>query len=323
MAPRVSIDPSIVLRGILLALAGSAVLSVNDVSIKFLSGSYALHQVILTRSGIGIVAVVLIVIASGQGVRSLRTARWREHLVRVSFVMVSNVSYFLGLAALPLADAVAIAFVGPLIVTTLSVLVLREKVGPWRWGAVAVGMVGVVVMLRPGADAFRPAALLVLLSALCYASTHMMTRRMRATESAFALNFYVQCGFIVVSTTMGLSVGDGRFAGSANPSLAFLLHAWVWPPVADWPVFLATGLSVAFGGLMIAQAYRLCEAALVAPFEYAAMPLAIVWGVLVFGTWPDAVAWLGIALICGAGLFTLWRETRKKEVRDAGRGGDL
>lgn len=320
----ISPDRAIALRGILFALAGSAVLSVNDVSVKFLAGSYALHQVILTRSVIGIVVVILLVMLSGQGVGSLRTARWSEHLLRVGFVMISNVTYFLGLAALPLADAVAIAFVSPLIVTALSVLVLRERVGPWRWGAVAVGMIGVVVMLRPGVAAFRPAALLVLISALCYASTHMMTRRMKATESAFALNFYVQLGFIVVSGLMGLSVGDGRFGGSANPSLAFLLHEWVWPPAVDWPVFLATGLSVAFGGLMIAQAYRLCEAALVAPFEYAAMPLAIMWGVLVFGTWPDAVAWWGIALICGAGLFTLWRETRKKRGKpDAAGSSDL
>ena len=303
------------LTGILCALAGSATLSVNDVAIKFLSGSYALHQVILTRSLIAITVVVGLVLLSGQGIRALATTRARGHLLRVSFVMVSNVAYFLGLAALPLADAVAIAFVSPLLVTALSVLVLRERVGPWRWAAVLVGMAGVLVMLRPGADAFRPAALLVLISALSYASTHMMTRRMKDTESAFALNFYVQVGFIIVSTTMGLAVGDGRFAGSANPSLAFLFHQWVWPPLEDWPIFLATGLSVATGGLLISQAYRLCEAGLVAPFEYAAMPLAIGWGVLVFSTWPDTTAWVGIALICGAGLFTLWRETRRKRER--------
>lgn len=132
---------------------------------------------------------------------------------------------------------------------------------------------------------------------------------MRETESAATLNFYVQCGFVLVSVTMGLTVGDGHLSGSSDPSLTFLLRPWVWPPASDWPVFLATGLAVAIGGLLISQSYRLCEAALVAPFEYAAMPLAIFWGVTIFGHWPDLTAWVGIALICGAGLYTLWRET--------------
>lgn len=300
--------PRAPLTGVLAAVGGAAVLSVNDVAIKFLSGSYALHQVILTRSLISITFLLVFMGLSG-GYRQMLTRRPRGHLLRVSLVLVSNITYFLGLAALPLADAVAIAFVSPLVVTLLSVVILGETVGPRRWGAVVVGLIGVLVMMRPGAGALQPAAILVLISAFSYASTHMMTRRMRDTESAATLNFYVQCGFILVSATMGLTVGDGRFAGSSDPSHAFLFRTWVWPPMADWPAFLATGLSVAIGGLMVSQAYRQCEAALVAPFEYAAMPLAILWGVTIFGQWPDPTGWLGIALICGAGLYVLWRET--------------
>ncbi len=295
--------------GLLAAIGGASTLSINDVAIKALSGGYALHQVILTRSSISLLFLLAFMGLTG-GFRQMRTRRPRGHLLRVSLVMISNITYFLGLAALPLADAVAIAFVSPLVVTLLSVVVLGESVGPRRWAAVIVGLVGVIVMMRPGAGALQPAAVLVFLSAFSYASTHMMTRRMRATESAATLNFYVQCGFILVSGTMGLVVGDGHLAGSSDPSLAFLFREWVWPPLQDWPVFLATGLSVAIGGLMVSQAYRMCEAALVAPFEYAAMPLAIFWGVTVFGQWPDLTAWAGIALICGAGLYMLWRETR-------------
>jgi len=172
-------------------------------------------------------------------------------------------------------------------------------------------MAGVVVMLRPGSGMIQPAAILVLASALCYALSHMMTRQMRGTESAITLSFYVQVGFVVVSLAMGIVAGDGKFSGSTNPSLAFLLRPWVWPVAADWPAFAATGLAVAIGGLMVSQAYRLCEAGLIAPFEYAGMPMAIFWGALVFGSWPDATAWVGITLICGAGLYTLWRETRR------------
>lgn len=313
------------LRGILLALGGSATLSINDVSIKFLSGDYALHQVILIRALIGMIFLLGLMHFSGTGFRQVITRRGKDHLIRVGFVLVSNLTYFLGLAALPLADAVAIAFISPLLVTLLSVLVLGEQVGPRRWAAVAVGMLGVVVMLRPGAGVIQPAAILVLISAFCYASSHMMTRRMKDSESAMALSFYVQVGFILLSSGMGLVVGDGKFAGSSDASLAFLFRSWVWPPMADWPAFLATGISVAIGGLMVSQAYRTLEAALVAPFEYASMPLAIFWGVVVFGQWPDLTAALGIALIGGAGLYTLWRETRRKrkDVTGDPRGSDL
>ncbi len=304
-----------VLTGILLALGGSVALSVNDVAIKFLSGDYPLHQVILIRALIGFASLAVIIHFSGTGFAQLVTRRPWDHLLRVCIVVVSNASYFLALAAMPLADAVAVAYVSPLFVTLLSVLLLRETVGPRRWAAVCVGMLGVIVMLRPGAGMIQTAALFVVLSALCYALSHMMTRRMRDTESAFALNFYVQIGFVVVSITMGVVAGDGRYAGSPDASLAFLFRPWVWPPMHDWPAFLATGLSVSIGGLMISQAYRLCEAGLIAPFEYAGMPMAIFWGVMVFGTWPDTTAWAGIALICGAGLYTLWRETARRKER--------
>jgi drug/metabolite transporter (DMT)-like permease len=243
----------------------------------------------------------------------------------VSIVMVSNVTYFVGLSLMPLADAVATAFVAPLLVTLMSAVILGEQVGPRRWAAVAVGMVGVVIMTRPGAGVIQPAAILVLISAFCYASSHMMTRRMRLTESAMTLNFFVQCGFILVSLSFGVFAGDGHLAQAPGSTWEFLFRPWHVPPVGDWWAFLATGVAVGVGGLMMSQAYRTTEAALVAPFEYVGMPMAIFWGVVVFGSWPDATAWAGIALICGAGLYTLWRETlrRKKDLDVAAPSGDL
>lgn len=311
------------LTGILLALGGGVMLSLNDLAIKFLSGSYALHQIILIRAFISLLIVLVVIRASGTAFAQLRTHRWREHLFRVSIVMISNVTYFLGLAAMPLADAVATAFIAPVLVTLMSAAILGETVGHRRWAAVTVGLLGVIVMTRPGSGIIQPAAILVLISACCYAGSHMMTRRMRDTESAMTLNFYVQLGFILVSICMGLWVGDGHMAGGGG-TLAFLFRPWIVPASADLWAFVATGMAVGIGGLMMSQAYRTTEAALVAPFEYIGMPMAIFWGVLVFGTWPDQTAWIGIALICGAGLYTLWRETmRKKDVDVAAPSGDL
>ena len=307
-----------------MAIGGAIVLSMNDLAIKALSGDYALHEVILLRAFIGMALVLGVSMYSDAGLRQLITRRRGAHLLRVCIVMVSNITYFVGLSVMPLADAVATAFVAPLFVTLMSAVILGEKVGPRRWAAVAVGMLGVLIMTRPGAGALQPAAILVLISAFCYASSHMMTRRMRDTESAMALNFYVQCGFIVVSLGFGLVVGDGHLALAPGSTFEFLFRPWHWPPLRDLWAFAATGIAVGVGGLMMSQAYRTSEAAMVAPFEYVGMPMAVIWGVLVFGTFPDPTAWAGIALICGAGLYTLWRETVwKKDVDVAAPSGDL
>ncbi|MDZ4093818.1 MAG: DMT family transporter [Paracoccaceae bacterium] len=296
------------LAGILSVMGASLVFSLNDVSFKFLSGDYALHQMVLIRSLIGMMVMLVMIRWRMGNLQVLRSTKTRLHLTRAAFVVFSNLCYFLALAAMPLADAVAVFFIAPLMVTALSVPFLGEKVGPRRWFAVGIGLLGVVVMIRPGSAAFQMASLLPLISALAYASMHIMTRRMKGTESALTMTFYVQISFVVISGAMGLVVGDGRFSGATDPSLAFLLRAWVWPSMQDWPILIGVGLSSSFGGILIAQAYKLCEAGLVAPFEYVSMPIAVVWGVVIFGEWPDAVAWLGIALICGAGLYVFWRE---------------
>lgn len=305
------------LTGILLAAGGSLVFSINDLSIKALSDAYALHQIILIRALIAMSFVLVVIALSPKGFGQLRTARPGMHLVRVAIVMVSNVTFFVGLAKLPLADAVAVAYVSPIIITLLSILFLGEKVGPRRWAAVIVGMFGVLVMLRPGMGVIQPAAILVLLSAVLYAAGNLFVRHMGPTESAMTLTFYVQLGFIVVSLCMGLWTADGHLADETS-LWAFLFRPWIWPPMADWPYFLATGLSVGLGALMVTQAYRTTEAALIAPFEYVGMPAAILWGLIFFGTFPDKTGWVGIALICGSGLYVIWRETvakRKAEGR--------
>jgi drug/metabolite transporter (DMT)-like permease len=312
------------LRGLFFALGGSVILSANDLAIKYLSGDYPLHQIILIRAFISLALVLMVAGYSNAGLAQLVTQRRGAHLLRVCIVMVSNITYFVGLSLMPLADAVATSFVAPLFVTLMSAVILGEKVGARRWAAVAVGMLGVVIMTRPGAGLIQPAAVLVLISAFCYASSHMMTRRMRLTESAMALNFYVQVGFILVSVTFGAFGGDGHLAQAPGSTWEFLFRPWTWPPLDDFWAFAATGMAVGIGGLMVSQAYRTTEAALVAPFEYIGMPMAIFWGIVVFGSYPDETAWAGIALICGAGLYTLWRETVRKKVQDvATPSGDI
>ncbi len=187
---------------------------------------------------------------------------------------------------------------------------LGETIRVYRLSAVALGLVGVLIVLRPGTSAFQPAALLPVLGATGYAALHTFTRRLGTTDSAATMSVYGQLAFILVSGSIGLAVGDGRFAGWDSASLEFFFRAWTWPAAADWPVLALIGLCSGAGGYFISQAYRISEAALVAPMEYIAMPMAVVWGVVVFGEWPDLAAWCGIVLIVGSGLFLIWREAR-------------
>lgn len=304
------------LIGILCMIGAVFFGTVLDLAIKFLSSGYALHQIILIRTLVAILFLVAAVLWQDGDFRQFRTRRIGAHLWRTLIVMLSNIFFFTGLAALPFADALAIAYVSPLFITAASALFLGERVGPHRWGAVVVGLIGVVVMLRPGAEAARPAALLIVLSSVCYGISQLMTRHMRDTESTVTLNIYLQVGFLLISLAMGLVAGDGRFLPGAGETMAFLVRPWIWPPAADWPLLVLTGLSVAIAGLCVSQAYRLAEAGVIAPFEYLGMPLAILAGAVVFGTWPDVTAWVGIVLICGAGLYVLWREMRHRAVQD-------
>lgn len=186
-------------------------------------------------------------------------------------------------------------------------------------GAVAVGFLGVLVVQRPGTEAFQFASLLPVVAALAYASLHMMTRIIGKTESAATMTVYIQLVFIFCCALIGFFVGDGRFAEQDNASLAFLLRAWSWPAAEDWWLFVLIGCATGFGGFLISQAYRVAEAAAVAPFEYLALPIAIAAGYLVFGEVPDAVSLIGIVLILGAGLFIIWREAIAAQLADVPR----
>tara|TARA_R110002049_G_scaffold29972_2_gene102000 strand:- start:89952 stop:90932 length:981 start_codon:yes stop_codon:yes gene_type:complete len=301
---------------ILFVLAGVAAISVNDMLIKRLSGGYPLHQIVFTRSAVGILLGLALVQMEG-GLHLLKTRQPGMHLLRGTLVVISNMSFFLALAVLPLAEATALFFAAPLFITLLSIPILKEKVGPLRLGAVIVGFAGVMIMQRPWASdaslhASRLVLLLPVLAALTYALNQLMTRKLGVTTKASVLSVYIQLVFIVVSLTFFIVAGDGRFidSNSAAP-LQFLLRAWIWPEQGDLWVFAVLGLNVAIIGYCLSQAYRMGDAATVAPFEYIGLPLAVFWGFIIFGDLPSWEVWVGIALILAAGLFVFLRERQK------------
>lgn len=307
------------LTGALCAFAAAMCFSLNDVGIKFLSDRYALHQIILIRSTLGLLVFLAIIMPLSGGWQTLRTRRIGWHLLRGLCVVLANSFLFLGLAAMPIADAIAIFFVSPLLIALMSIFFLGEVVGPRRWAAIAVGFVGVMVIVKPGTSAFQIASLFPIAAAFLYGVMHIVARRIGSTESAATMTFYILLTFITVSACIGLAVGDGRFADGAHPAIFFLLRPWAPVEMADMPILAMLGVSGVMGGFLISQAYRLSEAAFAAPFEYVSMPMAIFWGITVFGTFPDRTAWIGIALILGSGLYLVWRETVKGRRHKMGR----
>jgi drug/metabolite transporter (DMT)-like permease len=127
------------------------------------------------------------------------------------------------------------------------------------------------------------------------------------------MTFYIQFAFIVISSIIGLSVGDGRFYTPDNPTLGFLLRSWSLPTISDMGLIAACGFFVAVGGYLLSQAYRIGQASLMAPFEYSSMPIALLLGYLVWGDWPDHYSMAGSLLIISSGIVILMIEKRVRK----------
>lgn len=299
-------------QGIFCLIIAVAFLTVSDSIVKLLIPSYALHEIMLFRALFAMVFVIVIVQLEG-GFVILKTQRPALHFIRGSMLVVANVFFFLGLAILPIAETVALFYSAPLFICLLSRLVLAQKVSLYRWIAIFIGLAGVIVMLRPGTEIFKMAALLPILAAFAYACMVMMTSKLGMQDKAGTMTFYIQLAFIVVSSIVGLSVGDGRFYTPDNPTLGFLLRSWTLPTINDMGLIAACGFFVAVGGYLISQSYRIGQASLMAPFEYSSMPLALLLGYLVWGDWPDRFSMIGSMLIISSGIIIVLIEKKGRQ----------
>jgi len=309
-----STDPSTA-RGITLICIGVFAISINDLLIKALSGGYPLHQIVFTRTAIGIILSFAMLQYEG-GLSLLRTSQPGLHIVRGLTLVAANMTFFASLAVLPLGLTTALFFVGPLFITLFSFLFLGEKVGPLRLSAIVVGFMGVIVMQEPWRDGsdYGPSWIFALpvIAASLYAAMAVMTRALGVKSTASALTIYNQVMFLLVSILFFLFVGDGQVdPGPDSPSLHFLFRAWTWPTPEDWPYFIVIGICNGIVAYCITAAYRMAPSASIAPFEYIGLLLAIFWGWLVFAEWPTPAIWVGCAMILGAGLFVFLRERQK------------
>ncbi len=305
-------SPSQTLSGIFYLVAGLAVFSVQDLILKQLSGGYPLHQAMVIRSLTALPLLILLVLRDGKGLAAILAPGWQRLFARGFILFLAYTSYYLALAALPLATTVALYFSAPLMMVALAALLLGDRVGPARWLAVGCGFLGVVVMVRPGSSLFDWAALLPVFSGLSYALSMVLARRMGVRHSAAVLAFHGNTVFLLCALLLSAIFGGGSFAEGGHPSLAFLTRGWAVPTPGDLGLMMACGGIAAAGLTLLTQAYRIAPTSSVAPFEYSAMIWGVLWGWLFWSDWPDAVAWTGIAIICGTGLFVVWHEAQER-----------
>ena len=298
------------MKAVLFLLIGILGISINDTIIKFLSDAYALHQLVFIRAIFGLLIIVPPVLVR-YGITALRTTRPGVHALRGLLIVLANLTFFAGLASLPLAEASAVVFVSPVLITTFSHYFLGERIGVWRWSAVVIGLIGMICVVQPFGAQLELAFLWPLAAAVCYAGFTVTTRFLGRTEGIASLATYSIVSFLVVSVAMGLSVGDGSFANTGNPNLEFLLRAWRWPDSDDLGLIAAIGLLASVIAIAMSAAYRAAEASFLAPFEYANLPLVLLWGFLIFGDLPNALALFGMALIASGGMIMIFRERAK------------
>jgi drug/metabolite transporter (DMT)-like permease len=262
--------------------------SIMDATAKWLGQDYEPVQIVFLRHLFGLLPVAVFIWRGG-GPSALKTRRPALHALRALLVFAALLTFFSGLRRMPLAEAIAFAFTAPLFVTALSVPVLGEPVGARRWGAVLIGFLGALVMVRPGTTAFRIEALWILASALCFALAMLLTRRMARSETNVAMLAY---------STLG--------AGLAG--LPLMPVVWRAPAGGDIWLFVFIGLVGGTAAYLVIVAYRHAPAALVAPFEYTALVWGAMLGWILWREQPEPVVWLGAGVIMLSGLYTTRRE---------------
>ena len=291
-------------RGIGFAVLSYASFSTADAIIKLSSARFSVFQIAFTVAFFALLPVLGLTIGRG-GLRALVPQSWPLVALRGAFTAVGGLLAWQGFAMLPLSEVYAILFAAPILVTVMSVVILREEVGWRRWLAQAVGFAGVLVMIRPDFATLGLGHLLTALAAILGASALITLRKIGGRETSAAILFAVCLAIMAVSAPM-------------VPS-AFVLPEW-----RELGLLALAGLLMGCGHGGLVLATREAPAVVVAPFQYSQMIWGVLFGVLLFADRPEPVLFLGMAIVVASGLYTIWRETaRQRPVTLGGGRGEV
>ncbi len=264
-------------------IASTAVFCLGDVAAKALTHRY--HGLEITWFRFVVFAAIMVpLVLLTKGPSGLVSRRPRIQFARGLSLALASACFILGLGAMPVSENTAIAFLSPLFVTALSIPLLKEVVGARRWAAAIVGFLGVMLIVRPGSDAFQIAALLPISAALIGAFGTLATRMLNTDAPETTLAWTAVVGFLTLSVAVPF--------------------VWTAPRLEDLPYAFATGLFSAIGHVFVVLAYRRAPASLLAPFTYTQLPFAAAASYLAFGDMPGVWTMAGMAVIAASGLYT-------------------
>ncbi|MFO1069892.1 MAG: DMT family transporter [Geminicoccaceae bacterium] len=290
----VSAAESSVARGIGFALLSYASFSTADAAVKVASGRLSVFEIAVFLAAFALLPIPLLTRGRG-GIRALVPTHWKLVLARGVLTAICALCAWKAFALLPLADAYAILFASPILVTALSALVLKEHVGWRRWLAGAVGFAGVLIMIRPEFSTLGWGHVLGLTAAALGAVSFIVLRKIGGREPAAPILFTLFLCILLVSAPLAVPT-------------------WVWPTWHELSLLATAGLLQGAGQAAMVMATRNSPAAVVAPFQYTQMLWAMLFGAMLFGDMPQPIMFVGMILVVASGLYILWRETQRRRV---------
>ena len=274
---------------VLLIVLASACFTVIDVSVKHLSERYPVPLLVWARWSVQAL-LMLALLAPKLRWKLVRTERLVLQLTRGIVLIASSVCFFFGLKYLPLAEATALNYTSPILVTLMAGWFLGERLTRPRWVFVVAGLVGILLIVRPGSNVLTPAALFALGAALLYATFQILTRELAGEDLMVLLMYPALVGAVVLSVPIPF------------------LNDSAWYPIRDVVLFIAMGIMGFLGHLLFIRAFQLASASALAPFTYMQLVWSTLAGWLVFGSLPDGWAFCGIVVIASSGVVLTWYE---------------
>lgn len=284
-------------RAMMMMIIAMLMLPGIDAIAKWLSGSVSSGQVTWSRFFFQIIFMFPLLLKTRGPWFSPALAL---HAARGSLIAFATLFFFSGLAYLPLADAIAIFFIEPLLVTLLSAIFFGEAIHWRRISAISLGFVGALIIIRPTFAEVGYAALYPVAAAFCFSFYIVLTRKLVRHEDPIRLQFFAGVfGCLVMSIALGYGT-----------SFDIAILAAAWPSTNHWLLLGGLGLIATGCHLLVTYAYRLASIGILAPFQYVEIIGATVLGLIIFDEFPDAVTWVGVSIIVGSGMYVFHREAR-------------
>ncbi|RCS24574.1 DMT family transporter [Phyllobacterium salinisoli] len=292
-------------RGMIVMVTAMMFLPLLDAIGKWLATVDSLPPATISFSRFFVQSLLTLVIILGMsGIKGLSTHNLTGNLIRGALMGLGSLCFFAAVKYMPLADAIAIFFVEPLLLTLLSAFILKEDVGWRRLTAVVVGFIGTLIVIQPSWELFGWVSLLPLGTAACFAVYLIMNRKYGVADSPMVMQFYAGVGGTAFSALVLMA---GEILGHTDMRFGL-------PTIGlSWGLLLAMGAIATVGHLLVVQAFRLAPASVLAPFQYFEIVMAVLIGLIVFNEFPTPSKWLGIFIIAGSGIYVFMRERSRTQ----------